>query len=83
MMYGELPAPVAVAHKCHSSNIVDVLNLFWKGPDRARRHSPCRVDRYSLAVLKQSLEDQLAQFNKALKKAMADVTEFTTLLDAE
>ena len=27
-MYGELPAPVAVAHKCHSSNIVDVLNLF-------------------------------------------------------
>ena len=27
-MYGELPAPVAVAHKCHSSNIVDVHNLF-------------------------------------------------------
>ena len=33
-------------------------------------------------VLKQSLEDQLAQFNKALENAMADVTEFTTLLDA-
>ena len=61
---------------------MDVLNLLRKGPDRARRHSPCRVDRYSVAALKQSLEDQLAQFNKALKKAKADVTEFTTLLDA-
>ena len=61
---------------------MDVLNFFWKGPDRARRHSPCRVDRCPLAVLKQALEDQLAQFNKALERAKADVTEFTTLLDA-
>ena len=34
---------------------------------------------HNLAVLKQSLEDQLAQLNKALEKAKADVTEFTTL----
>ena len=30
-------------------------------------------------VLKQSLEYQCAQLNKALEKAKADVTEFTTL----
>ena len=35
-----------------------------------------------LAVLKQAFEDLLAQFNKTLEKAKADVTEFTTLLDA-
>ena len=61
---------------------LDIIGRFLKGPDRARRHSPCRVDRYSSAALKQSLEDQLAQFNKALEKAKADVTEVTTLLDA-
>ena len=52
-------------------------------PRRARCHSPCRVDRNSLAVLKLTPADQLAQFNKAVRKAMADVTEFTILVDVE
>ena len=43
-----------------------------RGPDRARRHSPRRVVRYPLAVLKQALEE----------KAKAVVPEVTTLLDA-
>ena len=34
---------------------------------------------HNFAVLKQSPEEQLAQLNKALEKAKADVTEFTTL----
>ena len=33
-------------------------------------------------MLKQSLEDQLAQFNKALEKAEGGLTVFTPLLDA-
>ena len=53
-----------------------------RGPDRARRHSPRRVVRYPLAVLKQALEDQLTQVNKGLENAKADVPEFTALLDA-
>ena len=55
---------------------------------RLRVSGPCELDDYrhaesiatrNLAVHKQSLEDQLAQHNKDLEKAKADVTEFTTL----
>ena len=38
---------------------------------------------HNFLLLQQSLEDQLAQLNRALKKAKADVAEFTTSLDAE
>ena len=39
-----------------------------RGPDRVGRHSPRRVVRYPLAMLKQALEDEVTQFNKGLSK---------------
>jgi len=80
----ELSAPVAAAYKSHSSNIVDVLNDLL---DKAQtelddtRHAESNAA-HNFAMLKQSLEDQLAQLNKDLEKAKADVAEFTTSLDA-
>jgi len=80
----ELSAPVAAAYKSHSSNIVDVLNDLL---DKAQtelddtRHAESNAA-HNFALLKQSLEDQLAQLNKDLEKAKADVAEFTTSLDA-
>eukprot|EP00450_Noctiluca_scintillans_P037561 CAMPEP_0194549592 /NCGR_PEP_ID=MMETSP0253-20130528/95285_1 /TAXON_ID=2966 /ORGANISM="Noctiluca scintillans" /LENGTH=308 /DNA_ID=CAMNT_0039397023 /DNA_START=76 /DNA_END=1000 /DNA_ORIENTATION=- len=79
----ELSAPVAAAYKSHSSNIVDVLNDLL---DKAQielddtRHTESHAA-HNFAMLKQSLEDQLAQLNKALEKAKGDVAEFTTSLD--
>ena len=80
----ELSAPVAAAYKSHSSNIVDVLNdLLEKAQTELDdiRHAESNAA-HNFAMLKQSLEDQLAQLNKALEKAKADVAEFTTSLDA-
>ena len=37
---------------------------------------------HNLAIVKKSLEDQLAKANKALEKAKADVARITTSLDA-
>ena len=74
---------VVVACKSHSSNIVDVLIDLL---DRAQtelddtRHAESNAA-HNFSMLQQSLEDQLAQLNRALKKAKAD--EYTTSLDVE
>jgi len=80
----ELSAPEAAAYKSHSSNIVDVLNDLL---DTAQtelddtRHAESTAA-HNFAMLKQSLEDQLAQNKKALAKAKTDKAEFTTSLEA-
>ena len=74
-----------VAIYSHSSNIVDVLSDLL---DKAQtelddtRHTESNAA-HSFSLLQQSLEDQLVQLNRALKKAKADVAEFTTSLDAQ
>ena len=81
----ELSAPVVVACKSHSSNKVDVLSDFV---DKAQtkfvdtRHAESNAA-HNFSMLQLFLEDQLAQLNRALKKAKADVAEFTASLDAE
>ena len=81
----EVSAPLVVACKSHTSNIVDVLSDFV---DKAQtkfddtRHAESNVA-HNFSMLQLFLEDQLAQLNRALKKAKADVAEFTTSLDAE
>ena len=77
-------AAAVVACKYHSSNIVDVLIVLL---DKAQtelddtRHTESNAA-HSFSLLQQSLGDQFAQLNNALKKAKADVAEFTTSLDA-
>ena len=82
---GELSAPAAATYKSHSSDIVDVLNDLL---DKAQtelddtRHAESSAA-HNFAMLKQSLEDQLTQNNKALEKAKTDKAEFATALEAE
>ena len=86
----ELPAPVVGACKSHSSNIVDVLSgLLDKVHTQFddTRHAESNAAN-NFSMFQQSLEDQLAQDNKAnstglFTRAKADVAEFTTSLDAE
>ena len=67
----------------HSSDIVDVLNDLYKVEAQLdeTRHADLNVA-HNFALLKQSLEDQLAQDSKALEKAKADRTEYSTSLAA-
>ena len=81
----ELSAFAAAAYVSHSSDIVDVLNdLLDKAEAQLDeiRHAELNVA-HNCPLLKQSLEEQLAQDNKALEKAKADRTEFSTSLAAE
>ena len=77
---GELSAPAAATYKSHSSDIVDVLNDLL---DKAQtelddtRHAESNAA-HNFAMLKQSLQDQLTQDNKALEKAKTDKAEFST-----
>ena len=79
---GELSAPVFVACKSHSSSMVDVLSDVL---DKAQtefddtRHVESNAA-HNFSMLHQSLEDQLAQLNRDLKKAKVDVAEFTASL---
>ena len=62
-----------------------VLDGARQGPDRARRRSPRLSNAVNdCAMLLQSLEDQLAQDNEALKKVKADLfaAKITDLADA-
>ena len=69
----------------HSSNIVDVLSDLL---DKAQtelddtRHAESNAA-HNFSMHQQSLEDQLAQLNRAFTKAKADVAESTTSLAAE
>ena len=80
---GELSAPAAATYKSHSSDIVDVLNDLL---DKAQtelddtRHAESNAA-HNFAMLEQSLEDQLAQDNKALEKAKTAKAEFATALE--
>jgi len=81
----ELSAPAAAAYVSHSSDIVDVLNdLLDKAQTQLdeTRHAESNAA-HNFALLKQSLEDQLKQDNKALTKAKADNSEFASSLEAE
>eukprot|EP00450_Noctiluca_scintillans_P002421 CAMPEP_0194482150 /NCGR_PEP_ID=MMETSP0253-20130528/4235_1 /TAXON_ID=2966 /ORGANISM="Noctiluca scintillans" /LENGTH=688 /DNA_ID=CAMNT_0039321673 /DNA_START=47 /DNA_END=2116 /DNA_ORIENTATION=+ len=81
----EFSAPAAAAYASHSSDIVDVLNdLLDKAQTQLdeTRHAESNAA-HNFALLRQSLEDQLAQDNKALEKAKADRAEFSTALAAE
>ena len=81
----ELFDPVVVACKSHSSNIVNVLSDFLVKAQTElddTRHAESNAA-HNFSMLQQSLEDQFAQLNRALKKAKADVAEFTTSLDVE
>ena len=69
----------------HSSDIVDVLNDLL---DKAQTllDVTCHAESnaaHNFALLKQSLEDQLTQDNKALTKTKADNSEFASSLEAE
>merc|ERR1719414_2422993 len=80
---GELSAPAAAAYKSHSSDIVDVLNdLLDKSQTELddTRHAESNAA-HNFAMLKQSLEDQLAQDNKALEKGKTAKAEFATALE--
>ena len=80
---GELSA--AATYQSHSSDIIDVLNDL---PEKAQskvddtRH-PESTAAYNFAMLKQSLEDQLAQDNKALERGKTDNVEFAASMAAE
>jgi len=66
----ELSAPAATAYVSHSSDIVDVLNdLLDKAEAQLdeTRHADLNAA-HNFALLKQSLEDQLAQDSKGLWK---------------
>ena len=74
----ELSALAAAAYVSHSSDIVDVLkDLLDKAEAQLDeiRHAELNVA-HNFALLKQSLEDQLAQDNKALEKAKADRVQY-------
>ena len=73
----ELSAPVVVACKSHSSNIEVVLSDLLDDIRHAESNAA-----HNFSMLQQSLEDQLSQLNRSLKKAKADVAEITTSLDA-
>ena len=80
----DLSAPAAAAYVSHSSDIVDVLNDLLdkaEAPLDETRHADLNAA-HNFALLKQSLEDQLAQDSKALEKAKADRTEYSTSLAA-
>ena len=78
----ELSAPAAAAYVSHSSDIVDLLNdLMDKVPDSIGRNTPNVA--HNLALLRQALEDQLTQDDKALTKAKAVNSEFASSLEAE
>ena len=80
----EISVPSAAAYVSHSSDIVDVLNdLLDKAEAQLdeTRHADLNAA-HNFALLKQSLEDQLAQDSKALEKAKADRTEYSTSLVA-
>ena len=65
---GELSTPAVETYQSHSSDIIDVLNdLLEKAQskDDDTRHAES-IAAYNFAMLKQSLEDQLAQDNKGL-----------------
>merc|ERR1712136_478448 len=81
----ELSAPAAAVYVSHSSDIVDVLNnLLDKAQNQLDEtlHAESNAA-HNFALLKQSLEDQLTQDNKALTKAKADNSEFASSLEAE
>ena len=81
----ELSAPAAAAYVSHSSDIVDVLNdLMDKVQTQLdeTRHAESNAA-HNLALLRQSLEDQLTQDDKALTKARAVNSEFASSLEAE
>ena len=78
---------VALVQSCQSSHDVDVARTLWLcSLIYGTRPKPCSTAHATpgrdFASLKQFLEDQLAQLNKALEKAKEDVAEFTTKLVA-
>jgi len=68
----------------HSSDIVDVLSaLLDKAEAQLDKIRHAELDAaHNIALLKHSLEDELAQDNKTLEKAKAGRTEFRTSLAA-
>ena len=84
MMTMSCPLPWLWHAKTHSSNIVDVLcGLLDKAQTELddTRHVESSAA-HNFSILQQSLEDQFAELNRALK-SKADVAEFTTSLDDE
>ena len=81
----ELSAPVVVACNSHSSNIVDVLSDYWTrpGPSSTTHATPSQTllttSRCTSSLLRTSLHNTTGLFTKS----KADVSEFTTSLDAE
>jgi chromosome segregation ATPase len=80
----DLGAPKAAVYKSHSSDIIDVLtNLLTKAQtqlDAARKAETNAA--HNFALLKQSLEDQKSQNQKALDEAKAEKDELSAELSS-
>ena len=84
-MVAELSALVAATYQSHSSDIVDVLSELLDEAQTELDDARYAVTNaaHNFAMLKRSIEDQLAQAKKALDKDKADKSELATALVVE
>ena len=76
-MVAERSVPAAAMYQSHSTDIIDVLTDFLDKTQEAVTNAS-----RNFAMLKQSIEDQLAQVNKVLEKDEAEKSELATTVAA-